>query len=77
MSHHTGAKLRAFPLQIMEFTKKTRQASAVQIMYMHVPTFHDSRCHRSGTSERTNPIAENTENAVLVAVIRALAGPRR
>lgn len=38
-------------------------------MYMHVPTFHDSRCHRKGMSERTNPIAENTVNAVLVALI--------
>jgi hypothetical protein len=40
-------------------------------MYMHVPTFHDSRCHQRGTIERINPVPENTVYAVLAAVIFA------
>jgi hypothetical protein len=40
-------------------------------MYMHVPTLYDSRCHQSGTTERMNPKPENTENALLRAVIFA------
>lgn len=50
----------------MESTKYTRQASAVQIMYMHVAIF---RCHHKGMTDKTNPIPENTVNAVLEAVI--------
>ena len=69
ISHHTGAQLIAFPLQIIEFTKWTRQASAVQSMNMQVPTFHDSRCHQRGTIEMMIPIPENTVNAVFKAVI--------
>ena len=69
ISHHTGVQLMIFPLHAMESTKKTRQVSAVQIMNMHVPTFHDSKCHHRGISERTSPIAEKTVNAVLDAVI--------
>jgi hypothetical protein len=38
-------------------------------MYMHVPTFHASRCHQRGMSERMNPIAENTVKVVFEAVI--------
>lgn len=38
-------------------------------MNMHVPTLHNSRCHHRGISERTSPIAENTANTVLEAVI--------
>ena len=71
ISHHAGAQLMAFPLHTIESTKWTRQASAVQIMYIHVPTFHDSKCQYKGTTERTNPIPENTVNAVLEAVILA------
>ena len=38
-------------------------------MYMHVPTFHDSKCQYRGTTERMNPIPEKTVNAMLEAVI--------
>jgi len=69
ISHHTGARLMVFPLHIIEFTKKTKHAIAVQIMYAHVPTFRASRCQGRGMSERINPIPENTVNVVLEAVI--------
>jgi len=71
ISHHTGARLMVFPLHIMEFTKNMRQLSAVQNMYMHVPTFRASRCQGRGTTERMNPIPENTVNTVLEVVISA------
>lgn len=63
----------AFPFHRMESTKWTRQASAVQIMYIHVPTcnLHDSMCHHRGMTERVNPIPENTVNTVFEAVISA------
>lgn len=79
ISHHTGAQLMALPFHTMESTKNTRQANAVQIKYMLVPTcaFHDCRCHHSGTTERKKPIPENTVNAVFDAVILALRRPCR
>jgi len=40
-------------------------------MNMHVPTFHDSKCQYKGTTESTIAIPENTENAVVEAVILA------
>jgi hypothetical protein len=72
ISHHTGAQLMAFPLHKIESTKWTRQASDVQIMYMQVPTFQASKCQYRGTTERTNPIPENTVNAVLDAAMSSL-----
>jgi len=69
ISHHTGAQLIAFPFHTIESTNETRQASAVQIMYMHVPTFQASRCQYRGVTARKNPIPEKTENTVLEAVI--------
>jgi hypothetical protein len=71
ISHHTGARLIVFPLHTMESTKEVRQASAVQIMNMDVPTFLDSICHHRGMSERMNPSPEYTVNAVLETVISA------
>ena len=68
-SHHAGAQLMAFPFQTIESTKWTRQASAVQTMYMQVPTFQASKCQYRGTTARMNPIPENTENTVVEAVI--------
>ena len=59
----------AFPFQTIESTKWTRQASAVQTMYMQVPTFQASKCQYRGTTARMNPIPENTENTVVEAVI--------
>ena len=49
------------------------QASAVQIMNMHVPTcvFHDRKCHHRGMTERKKLTPENTVSAVLEAVILA------
>jgi len=64
--------LIAFPLQTIEFTKYMRQASAVQIIYMDVPTFRASRCQGRGMSERMNPTPENTVKTVLEAVIGSL-----
>ena len=61
----------AFPFQMIESTKWTRQPSAVQIMNMEVPTFQASKCQYRGTTERMNPIPENTENAVVEAIIPA------
>ena len=55
----------------MEFTNWTRQASAVQIMYMHVPTFRDSRCHQRGMTDKVSPIPEKTVNTVLEAAMEA------
>jgi hypothetical protein len=69
ISHHTGAQLMAFPLHMMESTKWTRQPRAVQTMYIHVPTFHDSKCHHKGTREMTTPIPEKTVNTVFETVI--------
>ena len=69
MSHHTGALLMVFPSHTMELTKYARQASAVQIMYMHVPTFRDPRCHQRGMTDKVSPIPENTVNTVLETVI--------
>jgi hypothetical protein len=48
-----------------------RHAIAVQIMYAQVPTFQASKCQYRGTTERMNPIAANTVNAVLEAVMLA------
>ena len=70
MSHHTGARLTVFPSHMMELTKYTRQASAVQTPYMHVPTFRDSRCHKRGITDKVSPIPENTVNTVLETVIK-------
>ena len=63
-----------FPFQMIESTKWTRKPSAVQIMNMQVPAFQASKCQYRGTTERTNPIPENTENAVVEAVISARGG---
>jgi len=71
ISHHTGARLIVFPLHIIEFTKNIKQLSAVQNMYMHVPTFRAPRCQGRGMSARMNPIPENTVNTVLEIVISA------
>ena len=60
-----------FPFQTIEPTNWTRQPSAVQIMYMHVPTFRAFRCQYRGMSTRTNPNPANTENTVMEAVISA------
>jgi len=49
----------------------TVQMIAVQIMNMHVPTFHDSKCQYRGTSESIIAIPEKTVYAVLEAVILA------
>ena len=54
-----------FPFHTIESTNWTRQASAVQIMYMHVPTFRAFKCQYRGTTERMNPIPANTENTVV------------
>ena len=53
----------------MEPTKYTRQASAVQTEYMHVPTFRDPRCHQRGMTDKMSPIPENTVKIVLETVI--------
>ena len=55
----------AFPFHRIESTNWTRQASAVQIMYMQVPTFRALRCQYRGMTERMNPIPTNTENMVV------------
>ena len=60
-----------FPSHITEFTNWTRQASAVQTAYMHVPTFRDPRCHQRGMTDKVSPIPENTVNTVLVTVMEA------
>ena len=70
MSHHTGARLMVFPSHTMESTKNTRQVSAVQAAYMHVPTFRDARCHQRGMTDKMSPIPENTVNTVLEMVIK-------
>jgi len=61
-----------FSSHTIEFTKKTMQMSADQIMNMHVPTFRDSRCQYSGMIESRIAIPEKTEYVVLAAVISAL-----
>ena len=71
MSHHTGAQLITFPLHTIEFTNRTVHMIAVQIMNMHVPTFHDSKCQYKGTTESMIAIPEKTVNTVLEAVILA------
>jgi hypothetical protein len=43
-------------------------------MNMHVPTFHDSRCHHRGMSARRSPSPEKNVNAALEAVISAWCG---
>ena len=70
MSHHTGARLMVFPSHTMELTKYARQASAVQIMNMHVPTFRDARCHQRGMTDKVSPIPEKTVNTVLEMVMK-------
>ena len=61
----------AFPFHTIESTNCTRQPSAVQIMYVQVPTFRAFKCQYRGTTESTNPIPTNTENTVVEAVISA------
>jgi hypothetical protein len=75
-SHHAGAQLTVFPFHTIELTNWTRQPSAVQIMYVQVPTFRNLKCQYRGMTERTSPIPANTENTVVEAVILARCDPR-
>ena len=53
ISHQTGARLIASFAQTTEFINWLRAATAVQIIYAQVPTFHACRCQGSGIKTMT------------------------
>ena len=52
ISHQTGAQLIALSFQTIEFMNQLSEATAVQIMNEHVPTFHAWRCQGRGIKTR-------------------------
>ena len=69
ISQYTGAQSRAFPFQTTAPTSSIQSMSAVQIMYMHVPTFPASKCQYRGTRVASIPSGEIIKKRMLVAII--------
>lgn len=69
ISHSVCTEVVVFPAHKMALKYWVKQDRAIQKIYQIAPTFHDSNCQYSGTSEAANPRTAKMEKKGTVECI--------